>query len=421
MKKKSLGLLFTAALTASLLAGCGSSKGMMNEYAVDTAAPAAAQEAYLYDAGYGEYEYAAEETAVQVEDAMPEEAVPAGENGTVTDGAAEEITEDPRAGRKLITTMDVSAETEYFDDLMVNLERQIAALGGYIESSNQWNGGVDAYGNRMGSRSAYLTIRIPAEKLGSFVSMVEESSNITHKSQSVEDVTLAYVDLESHKKALLTEQERLLELMEMAETVEDLITVEDKLATVRYELESMESQLRTYDNKINYSTVNLDIQEVERLTPAEEPTAWGRIRSGFSENMYEAGQDIENFLIGVIINIPYIVIWLVILAVVLLIVFLLAKHEKKKKAKRELRKVPVGPVAVMPGGAPAEGKLPVPNPVQGAGGKLPMPNPGPQTAERALSEEERRQMEEEMDDTILMSEEEKREYEEWKNKEKERQ
>ena len=330
--KKSFHLLITAALAASLLAGCGSSKDMASgSVAQNTAAvaeaPAAMAEEYLYDAGYGEYEVA-EEAA--------EDAVAMPESGSVTEGKAEEVTANPRADRKLITTMNLSAETENFDNLMGNLEKQITEMGGYIESSNQWNGRADAYGNRLENRNAYLVIRIPAEKLGSFVTMMEENSNITSKSQSVEDVTLAYVDLESHKKALLAEQERLLELMEMVETVEDLITVEDKLANVRYQLESMESQLRTYDNKINYSTVNLDIQEVQRLTPAEEPTVWGRIRSGFSENMYAAGQDIQNILIGIVINIPYILIWIVILAVVLLIVFLLARHEKKKKEKRLL-------------------------------------------------------------------------------------
>lgn len=330
--KKSLHLLITAALAASLLTGCGSSKDMASgSVAQNTAAvaeaPAAMAEEYLYDAGYGEYEVAEEAAADTA--AMPE-------SGSVTEGKAEEVTVDPQAGRKLITTMDLSAETENFDALVGNLEKQITDMGGYIESSNQWNGSTDTYGNRLENRSVYLVIRIPAEKLGSFVKMMEENSNIISKYQSVEDVTLAYVDLESHKKALLAEQDRLLELMEMVETVEDLITVEDKLANVRYQLESMESQLRTYDNKINYSTVNLDLQEVKRLTPAEEPTVWGRIKSGFSENMYAAGQDIQNILIGIIINIPYILIWIVILAVVLLIVFLLARHEKKNKEKRLL-------------------------------------------------------------------------------------
>lgn len=339
MRKKSLTILLAAVLAASLLAGCGSGKAMMNQaVSTDSAAGAmeapamAAQEEYLYDAGYGEYGYDMPEEEIAYEDAVVEN-----EAGSVTEAQAEEVS-DPQAGRKLITTMNLNAETEYFDELIGNLERQVAELGGYIESSDQWNGRSDYYGNRLENRNAYLTIRIPAEKLGSFLTLMEESTNITSKSKSVEDVTLAYVDLESHKKALLTEQERLLELMEMAETVEDLITVEDKLANVRYQLESMESQLRTYDNKINYSTVYLQIQEVKRLTPVEEPTTWGRIKSGFSENLYKAGEAIRNVFIGIIINIPFIAIWLVILAVVFLIVFLLAKNEKKKKAKRLQKK-----------------------------------------------------------------------------------
>ena len=351
MKKKCLAILFAAAVSASVLAGCGSSGGMMN--AADTAAYESAAEApaampeeeYLYDAGYG-YDEAAEEAAETQE-------APAGENGA--ESKAGEGT-DPQAGRKLITTMNVSAETENFDALMGNLEKQITALGGYIESSEQWNGSTDYYGNRLNQRDASLTIRIPAEKLNSFVAIVEENSNITNKSHNVEDVTLAYVDLESHKKALLTAEERLLELLEKAETVEDLITVEEKLTDIRYQLESMESRLRTYDNKINYSTVYLHIQEVKRLTPAEEPTTWGRIKSGFSENVYNAGQDILDFIVGVIINIPYILIWLVILAAVLLIVFLLARFEKKKKAKRMLARQQM--TGSMPQGDREEGKLP---------------------------------------------------------------
>lgn len=333
MRKKSFNLWIAVALAASMLAGCGSSK---YESAASTAAeaPAAVDTAaggYLYDAGYVENENS------YAQEAMPEEEI-AEEDAAYEEGGAEakaeEVNENPQAGRKLITTMTLSAETEYFDDLMGSLERQVEELGGYIENSNQWNGSVDYYGNRRSNRSASLTIRIPAEKLDGFVALMEESSNITNKSREVEDVTLAYVDLESHKKALLTEEERLLELLEMAETVEDLISIEDKLANVRYQLESMESQLRTYDNKINYSTVYLDIQEVERLTPPEDITTWGRIKNGFSENLYGLGVDIENIFVGVVINIPYILAWLVVLAVVLLIVVLLLRREKKKKAQR---------------------------------------------------------------------------------------
>lgn len=322
--KKNLRLL-AAALTAVMLTGCGSSKGMMNEMAWDSSAPAAASEEYLYDAGY--------DMAAMPEEAAAEEFATETEAGG-GEAKAQEIQENPQAGRKLITTMNISAETEHFDMLMSNLEKQISELGGYIENSEQWNGSLDYYGNRINDRNASLTVRIPAEKLDSFLAMMEENSNITNKSRRVEDVTLAYVDLESHKKALLTEEERLLELLEKAETVEDLITIEDKLANVRYQLESMESQLRTYDNKINYSTVYLNVQEVTRLTPVEEPTTWSRIKNGFSENLYNLGEDIKDFLIGIVINIPYIVLWIILLGIGAFIGFLVVKHDKKKNKKR---------------------------------------------------------------------------------------
>ena len=70
--------------------------------------------------------------------------------------------------------------------------------------------------------------------------------------------------LQSHKKALLAEQESLLSMMEQAESIEDIIAINEQLTDVRYQIESMESQLRTYDNQVDYSTVNLYIDEVER-------------------------------------------------------------------------------------------------------------------------------------------------------------
>lgn len=331
--KKRLHVLLVAMMALSMLAGCG--KSVMNtaeEVAYDSTAaePAAPQaapaEEYLYDSGYQEAKEAEDQAQYNAE-----------AGGAAQDDKGSEVS-GPQAGRKLITTMNINVETESFDELMGNLERQIAALGGYIENSDQWNGSVDYYGKRINDRNASLTIRIPTERLDSFLTIVEESSNITSKGRSVEDVTLAYVDLESHKKALLTAQERLLELLEKAETVEDLIAVEEKLTDVRYQLESMESQLRTYDNRINYSTVCLYIQEVTRLTPQEEPTTWGRIKSGFAESVYHVCIDIRDFFVGLLINIPYIILWLVILAIVLLVVFALVKYEKRNKAKRMLRR-----------------------------------------------------------------------------------
>ncbi len=116
------------------------------------------------------------------------------------------------------------------------------------------------------SRSASYTLRIPSDKLDEFIDVVETLGNVTYKNESVDDVTLRYVDVDSHKKALETEQERLLALLEKAENVEDIITIENRLSDVRYELENYEIQIRLLDNQIDYSTVYVDISEVSRVT-----------------------------------------------------------------------------------------------------------------------------------------------------------
>ena len=66
------------------------------------------------------------------------------------------------------------------------------------------------------------------------------------------------------------EQERLFGLLEKTETLEDIVSLESRLSSIRHELQMLETELRTIDNKVDYSTVTIHISEVERLTPTTE-------------------------------------------------------------------------------------------------------------------------------------------------------
>lgn len=333
---------FAAILSAAVLTACGSSGGSMTtaSYAgADTASYAAADivQEESYDGG-GDYMFSNEAPVLNemAEVELAEEA--SGENGAAkTDTGATQTQQDALAGRKLIKTVNMNVETEEFDVLVPALEQRVAALGGYIEDMSSYNRGnnysVDYIGTKY-LRYASMTIRIPKENLDTFLTTVAERSNIVSRSESVTDVTLQYVDLESHKKALIAEQDRLLELMERAETVEDIITIEGRLSEVRYQLESMESQLRTYDNKIDYSTVYLSVDEVEQYTPTEETTVGQRISSGFKESLRGVGRGFSNFAIWLIIHLPYIVVWVVIIIVMILIVRAIVRASARRRMKK---------------------------------------------------------------------------------------
>ncbi|MCD7921281.1 MAG: DUF4349 domain-containing protein [Clostridiales bacterium] len=347
MKKKAnrmTGMLVVVICTAALT-GCGSSAS------ADTAVTKAAEAygwgktadtdgAYEYTeeyaaagdtedyvaAGDEEYDYDEAETAEEYDDA----------GSSVSNAADTEVSESAAAddsySQKLIKTVDMTVETTEFDELIAQLESKTEELGGYIESSETGGSSGSAAG-----RWSYLTIRIPADSLDEFVSLVGENANVTYTSESTEDVTLTYVDMESHLTALRTEQESLLAMLEQADSVESIIAIQSQLTEVRYEIESYESQLRVYDNRVSYSTVYLSIDEVERETSAAAVTFGESVRTRFSDNVYRIGQGFKNFAIGFLGALPFIIVVVVIIAVIFAVCRLVL-NRREKKMKQSLEK-----------------------------------------------------------------------------------
>lgn len=314
-KSKKIIALLMAICMVIMMTGCGGA-----DKTASTSAPSAMK------------------NSAMMESVAEEALMDTGSFGTVNGASGATVTKEGAATalseRKLIKTVDMNVETQEFDTLMTAIESQVDALGGYIESLNTYNG--SSY-YRSGTRHADMTIRVPKQALDSFLNTVTDISNVIRRSDNVEDVTLAYVDLESHRDVLRTEQTRLLELLEKAESIEDIITIEERLSNIRYQLESMESQLRTYDNQVDYSTVYLSIEEVEVFTPVEEETVWERISGGFVDSLQNIGEGFVEFGIWFVINIPYMVVWAVVIAVIVLIICGMTKRRKKNKKATEGR------------------------------------------------------------------------------------
>lgn len=231
-------------------------------------------------------------------------------------------------GRKFIITVSLDAEAEALDSALAAVSEQLTALDGYIESQNVYNG--SAYSGRR-YRYADLTLRVPAENLDAFTAAVGSVSNVVSSSRNTEDVTLQYVDTESRVKALETERDRLLELMEQAETMSDLLEIESRLTDVRGELERYASQLKVLDNQIDYATVNLSLSEVTEYTPVAEKTRLEKIRDGFVDSIRGVWTLILDCISFLLINLPYILV----IGLVLFGIVALAKRRtwKQKKAK----------------------------------------------------------------------------------------
>jgi len=236
--------------------------------------------------------------------------------------------EAPLTDRKLIKTVELNAETEDLDALLEAVAQRVTELAGYVENQRVYNG--SAYASRR-SRSASMTIRIPADALEGFVEHMAGASNIVSQYAYIDDVTLTYVATESRVAALEAEQARLLELMAKAETMSDLLEVEARLTDVRSELESVTSQMNVLKNQVSYGTVHLNVDEVVEYTPVEEETFWQRISGGFMDSLRGIGDGVVECTVFVFANLPYLVL---IGAGVAAVIILARRAARKKKAKK---------------------------------------------------------------------------------------
>ena len=223
--------------------------------------------------------------------------------------------------RKIIKTANMSAETKNFDEFLSTVENYLREKGGYIENK-ETNNNADFAG-----RKCYLTIRIPEAELDGLMKKIGENATVTYENISANDVTDSYNDSQRQIEVLETEQQRLLELLKKAESLDDILEIESRLTKIRYELSSYEQQIEEYDDSVSYSALSLNVSEVERETVAKTDSFFTRVSEGFMTSISDIGNGFTTLAVGFLSITPY----LVLIAVILLIAYFIVKAIIKRK------------------------------------------------------------------------------------------
>lgn len=322
MKKKTLlaPSLFLSGIL--LFSGCGSSattsavhqNKSADSWAVEASKP-------LDDSGFS---YDGE--ADMMDDTATAETAGSSSDSSVSDAAtdAAEATHD-QSTRKLIRTVSMDIATEDLDTLRTKLDNSITSCGGYIESST-----LDTPQNGYSRRSYYVTARIPSDNLDSFLETAGTLGTVTNKNIETEDITLRYVDQKAYLDSLRTEYDRVSKLLEQATELDQILALESKLSDLRYQINSYETQLRTYDNLVDYSTVYLNVNEVAYEQPTSN-TIGSRISNGFRNSLYEVRDFFVDLFVAIIANLPVLVVLVAIITSAILLIRKLIRRHKAKK------------------------------------------------------------------------------------------
>ena len=305
--KKLIALLLTGLMLVSLLAGCAASKDMV---AMDAETFAPMENGALADGIYDSLS----------KDRLDTDYEDSSDKGGVTE-------------RKLIRKIYLSTETEDMDPLLAAIDSKVSALGGYMESREVYTG--SRYASYDSRRHADLVIRIPKDKLDEFVAHVGKESNITSSNETSDDVTLTYVAVQSRMTALQKEEARLLELIDKAANLSELLELEKRLTEVRTDLENVTSQLLLYDNLVDFGTIEISISEVQKLTPVQEPGFFNRIGSGFMESLRNLWTFLKELAIFLVVASPYLVTIGAAAFVTVLIIRLSIRRKRAAKSKKQ--------------------------------------------------------------------------------------
>ena len=328
MKKKILAIAMAMILVIGVLTGCGAkkradaaapqyyaeeemsytgmfeSKNSYGAYDEPMEAPAAMEDSYDYDA------------SVTVAESEPASGTPVNMVNNLTYG--ENVKLIFRAWLNLQTLDFAQAESE--------LNKLVEQYNGYFESVYTDNGSY--YSNYNYLRGSY-TVRVPAANYDRFLSALGNTCHVVSLNKTTEDIGLQYSDTQMRLETVKAKQERLLALMKQATEMSDIIELESAISDCQYQIDCLTSTMNRYDSLIGYSTVNIELEQVERLDNSitEEETFWQKLANNFKEGLEDFGYGIEDLAYWIAYNIVGIIIFI---AIIVVLVKLWKKHAAGK-------------------------------------------------------------------------------------------
>lgn len=314
-KAKRRAILFTSVLIGGLVTGCGA--------ASDSSAPIAnsssSDMAYYGESSNGGLAQNTYSVKSEVEYESPEEEIITEDSENQT----QNIDTMTLLEEKLVYHCDLNIETLDYLATIESIKQSISNCNGVIQAENESDSGRDwyytNYKKTSGTMHNYLQVRIPSNKYDAFLAELDGVGKITSKSTSVENISQAYYDTTTQIEALQIQEKNLLSMLEQCETIEDMLTVQERLTQVQYELNRLQTNKRYMDVDVAYSYVNINITEVMEYQYENEPVKTNRFADRLYNTIKSTGRGFLLFLEGVLFFIIRLLPYIIILGLVCLI------------------------------------------------------------------------------------------------------
>lgn len=227
--------------------------------------------------------------------------------------------------QKLIKRYRVTLETTEYDRTRSEISALVESYGGYFSSSSERGGGTSS--GRRSSRYGEFTVRIPAEKLDEFISELGGKGNVISSNLTTDDITESYYSYQSRLDALALQEQRILDMMKKADSLDYLIKLEDKLSQIRSEINELNYKLKYYDKSVDYSYATISLCEVIEYTEESDVTFISRLGNAVKKTFVVFGKVVGELLIAIVWLFPFALVC----GIIAFIVVISVKRRKKKR------------------------------------------------------------------------------------------
>lgn len=179
---------------------------------------------------------------------------------------------DPNLPKMITYNINANIQVSNVTETLNKLNQDIQQLGGYVTNSQLYYRESNVYG--------HFTAKIPADKFENFRLSIPDMGKILSLNQTANDITNQYYDAQTRLQNWEAEQARYLEIIKQAKTIEEILKVEGSLANIRQQIEQLKGQLKFWNNAVQYSTVQIELQPVTapvfNVTDPWQPVSWAK-------------------------------------------------------------------------------------------------------------------------------------------------
>lgn len=180
----------------------------------------------------------------------------------------------PQLDRKIIRTARLELDVESVSAAVTEVEDVAEAAGGWVSASSVFvdartSGGDDETPRR--TETATVTIRVPADAYRSVVGQLRGiAEQVRSETSEASEVTEEYTDLQARLRNQEATEAELLKLLERAETIPDILTVQEKVGQVRLEIERLQGRINVLDSLTSMATITVELAVLVPVVPGDD-------------------------------------------------------------------------------------------------------------------------------------------------------